>query len=95
MKQSVAVLKMTVTDFFSLEPLEVLELIQTRREYNASKEEMEHRLMYIAVRNAIGASFAKNYKYIDVYDKSNDIPKEYTEEQAKEIKDDLMSFARQ
>lgn len=86
---------MTVTDFFSLEPVEVFELIQTRREYNTSKEEMDHRLMYIAVRNAIGASFAKNYKYVDVYDTSNDIPKEYTEKEANEIKGDLMRFAGQ
>lgn len=86
MKQSVAVLKMTVSDFFDLEPYMLVDMFETARE----RDEYIHRLECIAVMNAVGGMFSKKYKYIDIFDKDN-IPKEYTEEEAKELKNELLN----
>lgn len=80
---------MTVSDFFYFEPVELLSLFRTEKE----RIEAQHRLNYIAVRNAIGSCFNKNYKYVDVFDDKGDIPKEYTEEEAQSLKDDLRRMA--
>ena len=76
MIQSVAVLNMTVSDFFDLEPYILLDMFRTARD----RIEYNHRLEYIAVKNAIGEMFSKNYRYIDIFDDKN-TPKEYTEEE--------------
>ena len=86
MKQSVAVLKMTVSDFFDLEPYVLLDLFRTAKQ----QLEYEHRLQYIAVMNAVGGMFSQKYKYVDAFDEKQQ-PKEYTQEEAKELREQLLN----
>lgn len=77
---------MTVNDFFDLEPYILLEMFRTAKE----RDEYNHRLQYIAVLNAIGQTFSKKYKYVDVFDEKQQ-PKEYTQEEANELKNELLN----
>ena len=47
--------------------------------------EFEHRLQNIAILNALGKCFGKNYSYIDVFRDSN--KNEVSEEEKKELKE--------
>ena len=42
--------------------------------------------MYIAISNALGKMFAKNYKYYDVIEKKEAKKKEVTQEEKEELK---------
>lgn len=77
---------MAVSDFFDLEPYILLEMFRTAKE----RDEYNHRLQYIAVLNAIGQTFSKKYKYVDVFDEKQQ-PKEYTQEEANELKNELLN----
>lgn len=77
---------MTVNDFFDLEPYILLEMFRTAKE----RDEYNHRLQYIAVLNAIGQTFSKKYKYVDVFDEKQQ-PKEYTQEEADNLKNELLN----
>ena len=84
--QSVTVLKMTVTDFFNLEPVTLLRLFRTVKK----QMETEHIMDYIAVRNAVGQMLSNKYKYVDLFkENNNDIPKEYSREEYNKLKDEL------
>lgn len=66
-----------------------MELIKKARE----QVEVEHRLMYIAVRNAIGVCISKKYKYEDVFGKeNNNSRKEVTEEERQRLKEYFESW---
>lgn len=66
-----------------------MELIEKAKE----KEEVEHKLLYLAVRNAIGTCLSKRYKYEDVFEKVNNRDlKEVTEEERQRLKEYFESW---
>ena len=66
--------------FFVLEPKECIDIIEASRK----RFQFEHELQYIAMLNAIGPMYIKNYKYRDIF-KDNKAKKEVTEEEKEEI----------
>lgn len=82
-------LKYSPQVFLDLEPYECMELIEKCRE----REEIEHRLLYLAVRNAIGVCLSKKYKYEDIFKKEkNNQQKEVTEEERQRLKEYFESW---
>ena len=77
---------MTVSDFFDLEPYVISDILGTAKQ----RIEYQHRLDYIAVMNAVGQMLSKKYKYLDVFDENNQ-PKEYTEEEANDLRSELLN----
>ena len=77
---------MTVSDFFDLEPYMLADFLETAK----TRDEYNHRLMYIATMNAVGGMFSDKYRYVDVFDEKQ-IPKEYSEEEAEKLKSDLLN----
>ena len=61
--------------FFVLEPKECIDIIEASRK----RFQFEHELQYIAMLNAIGPMYIKNYRYRDIF-KDNKAKKEVTEE---------------
>lgn len=83
------VLGLNSTDFFNFTPAEILDFLS----YNKEKVKMEHELMFVACKNAIGKMFSKGYKYVDVFEKSEKVSSENKElsiEEKKEL-DDYMN----
>lgn len=68
--------------FSMLEPFECEELLAKAKE----RYEFDHRLMYTAITNALGGAFNKNYRYNDVFEKSN-VKKEVTKEEKEKLKE--------
>ena len=79
---------MPMASFFLLEVVEVLKLLEKMK----SRIQFEHELMYIAICNALGKNFSKNYKYYDVFEKKEAKKKEVTEEEREELKDYFMNW---
>lgn len=67
--------------FFVLEPYECIDIIEASRK----RFQFEHELQYIAMLNAIGPMYIKNYKYRDIF-KDNKAKKEVTEEEKEEMR---------
>lgn len=67
MENSLINLSISLQDFWELEPYQIYELFKIN---NKNKEE-KHVLEYIAVLNAIGQMFSKNYKYYNAFSKAN------------------------
>ena len=67
--------------FFVLEPKECLDIIEASRK----RFQFEHELQYIAMLNAIGPMYIKNYKYRDIF-KNNKAKKEVTEEEKEDMR---------
>lgn len=67
--------------FFILEPYECMDIIEASRK----KFQFEHELQYIAMLNAIGPMYIKNYKYRDIF-KENKAKKEVTEEEKEDMR---------
>ena len=67
--------------FFVLEPKECIDIIEASRK----RFQFEHELQYIAMLNAIGPMYIKNYKYRDIF-KDNKAKKEVTEEEKDEMR---------
>ena len=67
--------------FFVLEPKECIDIIEASRK----RFQFEHELQYIAMLNAIGPMYIKNYKYRDIF-KDNKSKKEVTEEEKEEMR---------
>ena len=67
--------------FFVLEPKECIDIIEASRK----RFQFEHELQYIAMLNAIGPMYIKNYKYRDIF-KDNKAKKEVTEEGKDEMR---------
>ena len=53
--------------FFMSEPCECIEIMEKTR----NRYKFDHELQYIAISNALGKAFSKNYKYNDVFKKSS------------------------
>lgn len=67
--------------FFVLEPKECIDIIEASRK----RFQFEHELQYIAMLNAIGPMYIKNYKYRDIF-KDNKAKKEVTEEEKEDMR---------
>ena len=67
--------------FFVLEPKECIDIIEASRK----RFQFEHELQYIAMLNAIGPMYIKNYKYRDIF-KDNKAKKEVTQEEKEDMK---------
>lgn len=66
---------------FYSEPYEVLKVMKECM----NRMETEHNLSHVAMLNAIGRSFAKNYKYIDLFEKKKVSKKTVTDEERAEL----------
>ena len=73
---------MPMASFFICEVKEILKLLEKMK----NRIQFEHELMYIAICNALGKNFSKNYKYYDVFEKKEDKKKEVTQEEKEELK---------
>jgi hypothetical protein len=65
-----------------LEVVEVAKILEKMRD----RLKFEHELQYIAICNALGKNFSKNYKYFDVFEKKEAKKKEVSEEEREELK---------
>ena len=73
---------MPMASFFMLEVVEVVKILEKMRD----RLKFDHELMYIAICNALGKNFSKNYKYYDVFEKKEAKKKEVTQEEKEELK---------
>ena len=73
---------MPIDSFFICEVEEILKLLEKMK----NRIQFEHELMYIAICNALGKNFSKNYKYYDVFEKKEAKKKEVTQEEKEELK---------
>ena len=73
---------MPIASFFILEVVEVVKLLEKMR----SRVEYEHKLQFVAISNALGSAFNKNYKYNDLFENKKAIKKEVTQEEREELK---------
>ena len=73
---------MPIDSFFICEVKEILKLLEKMK----NRIQFEHELMYIAICNALGKNFSKNYKYYDVFEKKEAKKKEVTQEEREELK---------
>ena len=73
---------MPIDSFFICEVKEILKLLEKMK----NRIQFEHELMYIAICNALGKNFSKNYKYYDVFEKKGAKKKEVTQEEKEELK---------
>lgn len=73
---------MPIASFFILEVVEVVKLLEKMR----SRIEYEHKLQFVAISNALGNAFNKNYKYNDLFENKKAIKKEVTQEEREELK---------
>ena len=81
--QMLGYLNRSLTDFFLLEPKEIVEIIDLA----SSKLKNDHYLQYIATANAIGMCFGGgDFDYIDVFTKSESISDEYTEDEVEYLR---------
>lgn len=73
---------MPIDSFFICEVKEILKLLEKMK----NRIQFEHELMYVAICNALGKNFSKNYKYFDVFEKKEAKKKEVTQEEKEELK---------
>ena len=73
---------MPIASFFILEIVVVVKLLEKMR----SRIEYEHKLQFVAISNALGSAFNKNYKYNDLFENKKAIKKEVTQEEREELK---------
>ena len=73
---------MPMASFFICEVVEVVKLLEKMRD----RIEYEHKLQFVAISNALGKAFNKNYKYNDLFEKKNEDKKEVSQEEKEELK---------
>ena len=73
---------MPMASFFICEVKEILKLLEKMK----NRIQFEHELMYIAICNALGKNFSKNYRYVDIFEKKEAKKKEVTQEEKEELK---------
>lgn len=73
---------MPMASFFVLEIVEVIKLLEKMKD----RMKFEHELQYVAISNALGKAFNKNYKYFDIFEKKSEKKKEVTQEEREELK---------
>lgn len=80
--EAIGFYNMPLASFFICEVVEVVKLLEKMRD----RLKFEHELQYVAICNALGKNFSKNYKYFDVFEKKKDIKKEVTDKEREELK---------
>ena len=80
--EAIGFYNMPMAYFFICEVKEILKLLEKMK----NRIQFEHELMYIAICNALGKNFSKNYKYYDVFEKKEAKKKEVTQEEKEELK---------
>ena len=80
--EAIGFYNMPMASFFICEVKEILKLLEKMK----NRMQFEHELMYIAICNALGKNFSKNYKYYDVFEKKEAKKKEVTQEEKEELK---------
>ena len=80
--EAIGFYNMPMASFFICEVKEILKLLEKMK----NRIQFEHELMYIAICNALGKNFSKNYKYYDVFEKKEVKKKEVTQEEKEELK---------
>ena len=80
--EAIGFYNMPMASFFICEVKEILKLLEKMK----NRIQFEHELMYIAICNALGKNFSKNYKYYDVFEKKEAKKKEVTEEEKENLK---------
>jgi len=70
---------MPMASFFILEVVEVVKLLEKMRE----RIEYEHKLQFVAISNALGKAFNKNYKYNDLFEKKENKKKKILKKKRK------------
>ena len=73
---------MPMASFFMLEVVEVAKILEKMRD----RLKFEHELEYIAICNALGKNFSKNYRYVDIFEKKKHKKKEVTKEEKENLK---------
>ena len=86
--EAIGFYNMPMASFFICEVKEILKLLEKMK----NRIQFEHELMYIAICNALGKNFSKNYKYYDVFEKKEVKKKEVTQEEKEELKDYFMNW---
>ena len=86
--EAIGFYNMPMASFFICEVKEILKLLEKTK----NRIQFEHELMYIAICNALGKNFSKNYKYYDVFEKKEAKKKEVTQEEKEELKDYFMNW---
>lgn len=69
--------------FYDLEPYECEEIINKAKEMY----KFEHELMYMAVKNAIGNSLDRKYKYVDLFKEEEKENRIVTDEEREKLKE--------
>ena len=80
--EAIGFYNMPMASFFICEVKEILKILEKMK----NRIQFEHELLYIAISNALGKMFAKNYKYYDVFEKKEAKKKEVTQEEKEELK---------
>ena len=80
--EAIGFYNMPMASFFICEVKEILKLLEKMK----NRIQFEHELMYIAICNALGKNFSKNYKYYYVFEKKEAKKKEVTQEEKEELK---------
>ena len=80
--EAIGFYNMPMASFFICEIVEVVKLLEKKRD----RLKFEHELQYVAICNALGKNFSKNYKYFDVFEKKENKKKEVTQEEKEELK---------
>ena len=73
---------MPMASFFVLEIVEVIKLLKKM----IDRIKFEHELQYVAISNALGKAFNKNYKYFDIFEKKKSSKKEVSQEEKEKLK---------
>ena len=76
--------KISTLDFFVLEPVEIIELIEKAK----LRIQYDHELQYIAFLNALGKSNSKNYKYFNAFEE----PKKKKTTVTEQEKEDMINY---
>ena len=80
--EAIGFYNMPVASFFICEVVEVVKLLEKMKD----RLKFEHELQYVAICNAIGKNFSKNYKYLDIFEKKENRKKEVTQEEKEKLK---------
>ena len=80
--EAIGFYNMPVASFFVCEVVEVARLLEKMRD----RIKFDHELQYIAMCNALGKSFSKDYKYFDIFDKEEGQKKEVSKEEKERLK---------
>ena len=86
--EAIGFYNMPMASFFICEVKEILKLLEKMK----NRIQFEHELMYIAICNALGKNFSKNYKYYDVFEKKEAKKKEVTQEEKEELKNNFENW---